>query len=399
MYVTRLLSHCKKNPDSLSIPPEGPNSGYLVIQDEEAETSCWFGSSKNSYLKSLPFPYNNMLTDYSYTHDSVVNLHDVVLIPVISQPLSCSRYYAILAGGCSGKRKGEGFTCLKDEQVMCLHCKTRKPGSIIGDLTTKPVDPRDIYQQFKIVLNETQEGAKSYFYAKSVAHDGRPPDFLSTECWKIRTVRTRKYKLDEALGLNSALRECNMDINIQISDKSSEAVRVGKWYCPFMFIKDRTLVFQIKKSMYYEMTLEQRWEQIYECKNNHINSNAIRINAPVQTEVVLVEGGVAVWDEKNVVDKAIWFKGIQTKGGEVSVGLSLEIVERMQWEQERVGYVGGGKRLVTFTRVEKFGGGAGGWRKFGCYVLVERFVLKRMDGSLVMTYDFKHTHQVRCIWE
>lgn len=49
-------------------------------------------------------------------------------------------------------------------------------------------------------------------------------------------------------------------------------------------------------------------------------------------------------------------------------------------------------------RIEEFGG-VGEWRKFGCYVLVERFVLKRMDGSLVLTYDFKHTHHVRTKWE
>ncbi|GFZ21476.1 hypothetical protein Acr_29g0006380 [Actinidia rufa] len=30
-----------------------------------------------------------------------------------------------------------------------------------------------------------------------------------------------------------------------------------------------------------------------------------------------------------------------------------------------------------------------GWSRFGCYVLVERFVLRRMDGSVVLTYDFK----------
>jgi hypothetical protein len=32
------------------------------------------------------------------------------------------------------------------------------------------------------------------------------------------------------------------------------------------------------------------------------------------------------------------------------------------------------------------GGGGGGGGNFGFYVLVERFVGKRMDGSLVLTY-------------
>ena len=38
MYVTRPRSMYKKSPSVLSLlPPEGPNCGILVIQDEEAE--------------------------------------------------------------------------------------------------------------------------------------------------------------------------------------------------------------------------------------------------------------------------------------------------------------------------------------------------------------------------
>ena len=70
----------------------------------------------------------------------------------------------------------------------------------------------------------------------------------------------------------------------------------------------------------------------------------------------------------------------------------------MKWEQERVGWIGGEKRQAKVKRTEEFGG-VGGWRKFGCYVLVERVVLKRMDGSVTMTYEFKHNHQIRSKWE
>lgn len=253
---------------------------------------------------------------------------------------------------------------------------------------TKPLDPRDIHQQFKIVGN-------TYFSAKSVARDGIPPDFLSTKYWLLRKRRPKRFKLAEALGLDTALRARLPDVN----SKSSEAVKVGMWYCPFMFIKDGTLVYQVENSMYYEMTLEQRWELIFERENDHINNNAVIISASVETEVVLVAGREAAWDEKNVVDKVIWFKCIEKIGDEVSVGLSIAIVERMKWEEERAGWVGVEERQVRVNKVEEFGGGAEGWRKFGCYVLVERFALRRMDGSLVMTYDFKHTHQLKCIWE
>jgi hypothetical protein len=51
-------------------------------------------------------------------------------------------------------------------------------------------------------------------------------------------------------------------------------------------------------------------------------------------------------------------------------------------------------------------GDTGEWRSlevmggnFGFYVLVERFEVKRMDGSLVLTYDFNHINQIREKWE
>ena len=76
----------------------------------------------------------------------------------------------------------------------------------------------------------------------------------------------------------------------------------------------------------------------------------------------------------------------------------MEVVERMKWEQERAGWVDGAEKQVTVERREEFEGSSG-WTKFGCYVLVERFVLKRMDKSIAIAFDFKHTHQIRCKWE
>lgn len=213
------------------------------------------------------------------------------------------------------------------------------------------------------------------------------------------TKTPKDYKLGEARGVNSALRARLPDLNIPLSYKSTNAVTVGKWYCPFMFIKDRTLRYQVKESLYYEMTLEQRWEQIFERDNDFSARNVVTINVVVQNEVVFVGGREAVWDERNVVDRAIWFTSYGNGGEEVRVGLSLEVLGRMKWEEERVGWANVDGRQVRVNRVEEFVGGVDGWRKFGCYILVERFVLKRMDGSLVMTYDFKHTHQVKSIWE
>jgi len=63
MYVTKRLSEYQKNPSELtSLPTEGPNSGVLVIQDEESRTPCCFGKCFDWKLHGLPFPQNTKVT-------------------------------------------------------------------------------------------------------------------------------------------------------------------------------------------------------------------------------------------------------------------------------------------------------------------------------------------------
>ncbi|XP_024196424.1 uncharacterized protein LOC112199678 [Rosa chinensis] len=110
------------------------------------------------------------------------------------------------------------------------------------------------------------------------------------------------------------------------------------------------------------MRLEQRWERIFdkynEGKSN--NANAVFVDAFVQREAVFVAGSEAIWDNHERVDNAgdgfMWFKSSDGVGGERSVGLSMKIVERMKWEQERVGWLAGDERKVRVERVEEFGG-------------------------------------------
>lgn len=103
MYVTRPLSLYRRSPESLSLPPpEGPNSGYLVLFDEESETTTCFGLCKETYIKGLPFPQNRNLTiNYTTsTGDGIDTDCDyVVLIPVLNQPLSSNRYYVMRRKG------------------------------------------------------------------------------------------------------------------------------------------------------------------------------------------------------------------------------------------------------------------------------------------------------------
>lgn len=101
MYVTRPRSLLRKDPEAVSQPPEGPNLGHLVLQDDEAESYCCFGWWKRG-ISHLPFPQNRSLT-ITYTVNTgsgVIVLKDgVMFIPALNQPLSSNLYYVILRKG------------------------------------------------------------------------------------------------------------------------------------------------------------------------------------------------------------------------------------------------------------------------------------------------------------
>ncbi|OMO75445.1 hypothetical protein CCACVL1_16166 [Corchorus capsularis] len=408
MYVTRPLSWYKRFPAELQKSPsaEGPNSGILVIQDrdEEEDTAplCCFGLCKaNSYrwLTQLPFPQNKEVKIHidDNPHDLIqLSGHGVFFIPVLDKPLSSNCYYVLQS---RGRRKGKAFKSSKmDEHVYgdCLgekHYPSDKP---------QPADNRDIYQQFKI---DPPRRYSLNFIGKSVASDGVPPDFLRFFEAVTITSNSRNFTLSEARGLDIELRTRLPEFNFPLSCKTSDPVVVGKWYCPFIFIKDGKPKDQMRKSMYYEMTLEQRWEQVLACDNgdNYNEDDAVGVDVKVEREVFRVGGDINEafrYGSVRVDDGVMWFKSCKKEAGrEVDIGLSLAIFERMKWEQERFGWSSDEKREVRIERVEKFGNEGKIWKKFGCYILVERFVLRRMDGSLAFAYDFKHTHQIRSKWE
>lgn len=94
MYVTRRLSEYLKDNGALSVkPPEGPNSGILVISDEEAENG--FGLRRDDRIRNLPLPQNKDLTVFA----SDESTNRVMFIPVLNQPLSANRYYVIFTQG------------------------------------------------------------------------------------------------------------------------------------------------------------------------------------------------------------------------------------------------------------------------------------------------------------
>ena len=73
-----------------------------------------------------------------------------------------------------------------------------------------------------------------------------------------------------------------------------------------MFIKEgthKTWKEEMRKSMFYEMTLEQKWEQIFSSENEYGMQNTVNVDAVVQKEVVIIAGWEAVINEMNM-----WFK-------------------------------------------------------------------------------------------
>uniref|UniRef100_A0A6N2LUR0 Uncharacterized protein n=1 Tax=Salix viminalis TaxID=40686 RepID=A0A6N2LUR0_SALVM len=80
-------------------------------------------------------------------------------------------------------------------------------------------------------------------------------------------------------------------------------------------VEGTVLKEQVKYSTYYEMTLEQHWEQIFASENMNNEGNTVAVDAAAEC------------------------------GGNL------------------------------------------------------RFALKRMDGSLLLTYDFRYTHRIRSKWE
>ena len=238
-----------------------------------------------------------------------------------------------------------------------------------------------------------------------MAPDGFAPGFLGrSEGWKLLVnCEAPEFELGDAQGLDASLRARLPDFDFPFGVANSKPVVVGKWYCPFMFVKEgtpRTMRDQMRMSMFYEMTLEQNWERIYACENNNGSGNVVAVDCAAKSEIVVVGGREAAVDKRDVDEGTLWFRSTNNRGEETSVGLNLVLVERMKWEQERVGCVLGEEKDVRVERREEYRGSrVSEWKRFGCYVLVERFVLKRMDGSLALTHEFKHTHQIRAKWE
>ncbi|CAB4295501.1 unnamed protein product [Prunus armeniaca] len=209
--------------------------------------------------------------------------------------LSSNRYHVILR---RRNHKGEACTNSREEDMEIDYCGCTN----VLDAKPKPLEPSDVNQQVKIVPREGR-----------IVEVSLLPNLLIQ------------------MGLNSSLRARLPGFDFPLSHDCSEAVFVGKWYCPFMFVKEGGVV--------------------------------VFVDAFVQREVVFVGGSEAIWDERNVSGEGFMlFKSFDGVRGETGVGLCMKVVERMKWEQERVGWVGGNERRVRVESRRVWGGQEAGGR-------------------------------------
>ncbi|KAJ4889884.1 hypothetical protein Rs2_29632 [Raphanus sativus] len=387
MYVTRALSEYRKTPSELKKPPpEGPNSGVLVIQDEESLTTCCFGLCNETLFRGLPFPQSAALTViHNYgSHRDNVRRDPAVFIPVLSQPLSSNRYYTYERCGYYS-RESSTSTEREVERVTCCFCirfnhvhRYKKP---------QP-DPYDIHQQ--VVITTTSSPSCSYYHAKPADPNAILPAYLMSS-WTLENRTSTLRLIDDAKGLNVELRSKLPGLDM--------SVVVGKWYVPFLFVKEGDIIDQVKISMYYNMTLHQRWEEVFFYENVH-NEDCIQVAVDVDLEaqVIKVEGQKINIETTNLDAKGIvWFQVLDHEGKNKKIGLRSMIVERMESEEKIFGWKKIDGNRVTVKRLDRFECGSSHWKSYKCYVLVESFELKRMDESLVLTYEFRHADKLRTI--
>jgi hypothetical protein len=252
----------------------------------------------------------------------------------------------------------------EDVETFCFY-------NSVSEVPLHPLDISDTHQEFEIYPRRSKVTLRSGFSAKSVAEDGYPPRFLSRR-WKLSASTTPSSDsclTEEALGADDSLRSSKPEFKFSITNRCSESVVVGKWYCPFMFIKEgthRTLKEEMRKSMFYEMTLEQKWEEISTCENDGKFGNTVNVDAVVQKEMVVIAGWEAKVDNNmmDIAENFMWFNSFNNVGEKNSVGLSTAIVERMKWEQVKVGWIGGKEKEFRVKKVEVFDGNVNGWKKF-----------------------------------
>ncbi|XP_059076801.1 uncharacterized protein LOC131039509 [Cryptomeria japonica] len=378
--------------------PMDPYSAYLLLEEDEHDmngSNCW--GFRKAYLRKLPFPQDKCLTIQNTKRkrkNSPTESYSVYFIPVLGQPISSNCYYVVRA---EGKHKGRLVeTCSTDEDMVTFCCCRS-----VKDFHPRPLQPAESYQHMKII-----SGRKSRFKAKSIVSDGFPPLFLRRKhrIMVAKDMCGNHRRLAHVGGENPELRAQLPPFDFPLLQRRPPVVIVGEWYCPFIFINElgtrlKDPQIQVMECPFYKMDLEKFWEEIYSTggeiySTGGVTEKYVDVEKSLMVEEVLLFGEEET-EEIRDTDGSVLFRGVgkQSRRG-VGVKLSWPIIAKMRADQERYGLEG-----VRDVRVKKSFSSNGMARKFSCYVVVERYVLKRMDGSVALTYSFRNSNQIQGKWE
>ncbi|RZC68520.1 hypothetical protein C5167_031719 [Papaver somniferum] len=129
-------------------------------------------------------------------------------------------------------------------------------------------------------------------------------------------------------------------------------------------------------------------EEIYTCENFNSASNFVFVNVTLQKETIRFFGNESKKNCSQGGGGFIWYRHVNYNIEGSELGLSAAIVERMKWFKQQGGYeIKGENKDVRVEKVFRF------------FVLAERFTLRRIDGTLFLTCDYKHIHKTRRKWD
>ncbi|KAH9295797.1 hypothetical protein KI387_039385, partial [Taxus chinensis] len=347
-------------------PPAGPNSAYLVLQEDAEEEDakdedvCCWGCCDYNRVRELPFPQDKCLT-ILYSSGSGQNQRTeqdrVYFIPVLGQSISSNCYYVVRA---EGNHKGLLETCSTEEDMTSL-CWC----NCVYDVHPRPLQLGNQYQHIQVLLR------KSKFTSNSIVSDGFPPNFLRRKGWRVtaKDLRGKHSRLSHVRGENASLRAQLPPFDFPIFQERPYVVVVGEWYCPFIFIKEVGTGLddpktQLMDSPFYKMELHKYWEEIHSVQVQ-AGEKDVSVNKTVRLEEGLLFGEEAT-EESRYEHGSVWFKGIEKQFGKLNgVRISWPIA-KMKEDQGRNGSERGGD-----VRVEKSFSGTASATKFACYVVVE----------------------------
>ncbi|KAI3893881.1 hypothetical protein MKX03_025213 [Papaver bracteatum] len=250
----------------------------------------------------------------------------------------------------------QAITCSREEDMGTCFCS-----NYIKDTKPKALNHRNIYQTVEI--HEPKHGG---FSAKPVVPNGILPGFLrDSQGWNVYKSDSKLCQLTNAPCLNFSMCSVLPELNIPLHNNQNSSPLV---VLPCCF-----------------------WEAIYTCENDYYSSNnVVAVSTSVKKETVKLFGMEATMDniDHDWTDGIKWIRNDENN----VLGLSIAIVEKIKWIQENGGFIGGdGEKDTRVEHVEEFKllRNHAGWERFGCFVLVERFVLKTLSGAVVFTCDYK----------